>query len=161
MLDKQSRIVLNPIMGLYLVAPFTTKVPLLNFKWKELMEIRDTLWDLLASEILEHKRVFNPQLEPTDFTFAYLKEIHDRRKSKKDMGFFDEKQLQMLLLDLFFAGMETTVTTAKWGILMLMLNPDIQRKAQEELDQLPEKIILGDKMRLTYLNAVINVSSLR
>lgn len=63
----------------------------------------------------------------------------------------------MLLMDLFFAGMETTVTTAKWGILMLMTHPEVQKKAQAELDQLPEGILLTDKPKLTYVNAMINV----
>uniref|UniRef100_A0AC34RF78 Cytochrome P450 n=1 Tax=Panagrolaimus sp. JU765 TaxID=591449 RepID=A0AC34RF78_9BILA len=156
MLDKQSRMVLNPIMGIYLVAPFTTQIPVLNGPWKELMEIRDTLWEILAREIVDHKKVFNPFVEPSDFTFAYLFEIWQRKQNEKDLSFFSEKQLQMLLLDLFFAGMETTVTTCKWGILMLILHPEIQKKAQQELDQLPEKIILADRMRLVYINALIN-----
>ena len=51
MLDKQSQIVLNPIMGLYILAPFTTQIPVINWYWKELMEIRDTLWGILAEQI--------------------------------------------------------------------------------------------------------------
>uniref|UniRef100_A0A914Z319 Cytochrome P450 n=1 Tax=Panagrolaimus superbus TaxID=310955 RepID=A0A914Z319_9BILA len=52
--------------------------------------------------------------------------------------------------------METTVTTAKWGILMLMLHPEAAQRAQEELDQLPERIVLSDKTHLIYVNALIN-----
>uniref|UniRef100_A0A914Z2J1 Cytochrome P450 n=1 Tax=Panagrolaimus superbus TaxID=310955 RepID=A0A914Z2J1_9BILA len=156
MLDKQSQIVLNPIMGLYILAPITTQIPVINWYWKDLMEIRDTLWGILAEQIIEHKKNFSPIAEPTDFTYAYLNEIYDRKNGDKNMGFFDEKQLQMLLLDLFFAGMETTVTTAKWGILMLMLHPEAAQRAQEELDQLPERIVLSDKTHLIYVNALIN-----
>ena len=36
-----------------------------------------------------------------------------------------EWQMTMLLLDLFFAGMETTVTTLKWGFLLTMLHPEV------------------------------------
>jgi cytochrome P450 len=64
----------------------------------------------------------------------------------------------MLLLDLFFAGSETTVTTTKWGLLMMVLHPKIQQKVQEELDQLPTKIELAHRPKLTYLQATINVS---
>uniref|UniRef100_A0A914PTX2 Cytochrome P450 n=1 Tax=Panagrolaimus davidi TaxID=227884 RepID=A0A914PTX2_9BILA len=156
MLDKQSQIVLNPIMGLYILAPWTTQVPGINWYWNELIEIRDTLWGILAEQILEHKKNFSPFVEPTDFTYAYLNEIYDRKHNDKGMGFFDEKQLQMLLLDLFFAGMETTVTTAKWGILQIMTHPEAAKKAQDELDALPERIVLADKSRLTYVNALIN-----
>uniref|UniRef100_A0AC34GW49 Cytochrome P450 n=1 Tax=Panagrolaimus sp. ES5 TaxID=591445 RepID=A0AC34GW49_9BILA len=152
MLDKQSQIVLNPIMGLYILAPWTTQIPAINWYWKDLMEIRDTLWGILAEQI----DVPYPYAEPTDFTYAYLNEIYDRKHGDKDMGYFDEKQLQMLLLDLFFAGMETTGNNTKWGILMLMTHPEAAKKAQEELDQLPGRIVLADKPHLTYVNALIN-----
>lgn len=33
--------------------------------------------------------------------------------------------MTMLLLDLFFAGMETTVTTLKWGFLLTTLHPEV------------------------------------
>lgn len=65
----------------------------------------------------------------------------------------------MLLLDLFFAGMETTVTTLKWGFLMLILHPEVQQKAQNELDQLPRLVRLTDRAKLVYFQAMINVSS--
>jgi cytochrome P450 len=74
------------------------------------------------------------------------------------MGYFSELQLKMLLLDLFFAGSETTVTSTKWGILMMILHPGVQEKVQTELDQLPPKIVLADRNKLTYLQATINVS---
>jgi cytochrome P450 len=67
----------------------------------------------------------------------------------------------MLLLDLFFAGSETTVTTTKWGLLMMVLHPEIQSRVQEELDQLPAKIELFHRSRLTYLQATINVGLLK
>lgn len=44
-----------------------------------------------------------------DFTYVYMKEMESRRLSGKEMGYFSELQLKMLLLDLFFAGSETTV----------------------------------------------------
>jgi hypothetical protein len=46
----------------------------------------------------------------SDFTYVYLKEMETRQASGKAMGHFSELQLKMLLLDLFFAGSETTVS---------------------------------------------------
>lgn len=72
---------------------------------------------------------------------------------------FSDKQLKMLLLDLFFAGSETTVTTTKWGILMLVLHPEVQQKCQEELDAISgDQVELKDRIGLTYLQATICVS---
>lgn len=39
------------------------------------------------------------------------------------------------MLDLFLAGSETTANTLEFGILYMILNPNIQKKIQEEIDQ--------------------------
>lgn len=65
----------------------------------------------------------------------------------------------MLLLDLFFAGSETTVTTTKWGILNLILHPEVQEKCYQELAEKvgPREVELKDRISLTYLQATICV----
>jgi cytochrome P450 len=40
----------------------------------------------------------------------------------------------MILLDLFFAGAESMANSLDYALLYMMLNPHIQRKVQEELD---------------------------
>lgn len=51
LLDQQSRLVVNPIMGLYIAAPWTTSIPIVNRKWTELMQIREQLWNFLQEQI--------------------------------------------------------------------------------------------------------------
>jgi hypothetical protein len=36
----------------------------------------------------EHKQAFDPDLEPTDFTFAYMREMYNRRETGADLGHF-------------------------------------------------------------------------
>ncbi|VDO30284.1 unnamed protein product [Haemonchus placei] len=177
LLDQQSRLVINPIMGLYIAAPWTTEIPLLNTKWLELMGIREQLWNFLQKQIDvsfvvsegvtlftvgtldEHreKSALNDAIED-DFTFTYMREMERRRQSGEDMGYFDDWQMKMLLLDLFFAGMETTVTTLKWGFLLAVLHPKVQRRVQEELDNecSGTTVTLSDRPRLPYTQATIN-----
>lgn len=64
----------------------------------------------------------------------------------------------MLLLDLFFAGMETTVTTLKWGFLLSIIHPEVQAKVQNELDEIGRRITLADKPKCSYTVATINVN---
>uniref|UniRef100_A0A1I8A110 Cytochrome P450 n=1 Tax=Steinernema glaseri TaxID=37863 RepID=A0A1I8A110_9BILA len=153
-LDSQSQLVIRPIMGLYIAAPITSKIPVINSSFKKLIGIRTKLWTYLKAQ--DHQDRFNPSEEVSDFTFAYLKEMHDREATGRDIGFFSEWQLTMLLLDLFFAGMETTVTTLKWGFLMMMLNEKVQRKVHRELDELPQHIELSHRSKLPYTQATIN-----
>ncbi|XP_018426081.1 PREDICTED: cytochrome P450 2C5-like [Nanorana parkeri] len=72
--------------------------------------------------------------------------------------FFTNENLTMLVTDLFSAGMETTSTTLRWGILLMITHPEIQRKVQNEI----EKVIgssppqAGHRKDMPYTEAVIH-----
>ncbi|KAM3930490.1 cytochrome P450 2K1-like [Leptodactylus fuscus] len=72
--------------------------------------------------------------------------------------YFTNENLTMLVTDLFSAGMETTSTTLRWGLLLMMKYPEIQRKVQNEI----EKVIGSAEPRAThrkempYTDAVIH-----
>lgn len=55
---------------------------------------------------------------------CYLKE------SKNSHTHFHNENLLFSTLDLFAAGTETTSTTVRWGLLLLMKYPEIQSKAK-------------------------------
>lgn len=62
-----------------------------------------------------------------------------------------------LLWDMITAGMDTTAITVEWAMAELIRNPDVQRKAQEELDNVVgyERVVTeGDFRDLPYLQAV-------
>lgn len=44
---------------------------------------------------------------------------------------FSNGNLMFSTLDLFAAGTETTSTTVRWGLLLMMKYPEIQSKAEE------------------------------
>ncbi|XP_069092218.1 cytochrome P450 2K1-like isoform X2 [Pleurodeles waltl] len=78
-------------------------------------------------------------------------------KSNPDT-YFHDKNLKCVVRNLFTAGMETTSTSLRWGMLLMMKYPDIQRKVQEEIER-----VLGSaqaryehRMRMPYTNAVIH-----
>lgn len=45
-----------------------------------------------------------------------------------------EEQLQSMIVDLLLVGTLTVNATLNYGILFLTLNPDIQKKLQNEID---------------------------
>ena len=43
--------------------------------------------------------------------------------------------MRRVILDLFFAGSETTSTTLDWAFLYMAEYPEIQRKCQQEIEE--------------------------
>ncbi|CAD6200379.1 unnamed protein product, partial [Caenorhabditis auriculariae] len=69
-------------------------------------------------------------------------------------------QLVNVLLDLWFAGMETSANTLTWAIAYTLNNLETQDKLHEELDRVigsDRDILMADKNDLVYVNAFINV----
>ncbi|KAK5650171.1 hypothetical protein RI129_001200 [Pyrocoelia pectoralis] len=118
------------------------------------VEVHRKLWSFIAEEIEEVKKTNNVR----GFMGAYLREL----KSSKNEDGFTEDQLLAICLDLFVAGMETS-KILKFVFLYLLLHPDVQVKAQEEIDRaigrerLPN---VKDKAQLQYVESII-LESLR
>ncbi|XP_010076217.1 PREDICTED: cytochrome P450 2K4-like [Pterocles gutturalis] len=93
----------------------------------------------------------------TGFVDAFL--MKQQQESKKPRTMFNNRSLLFSTLDLFGAGTETTSTTVRWGLLLMMKYPEIQRKIQEEMNhviepgELPK---LEDRKKMPYTDAVIH-----
>ncbi|XP_073492928.1 cytochrome P450 2K1-like isoform X4 [Aquarana catesbeiana] len=80
-------------------------------------------------------------------------------ESTKAETHFDDENLVYSVLDLFGAGTGTTSTTLRWGILLMMKYPEIQKKIQEEIrtqikqGQMPRA---DDRRNMPYTEAVIH-----
>ncbi|XP_029417535.1 cytochrome P450 2J3 isoform X2 [Nannospalax galili] len=119
-----------------------------------------TNWEKLKSFVShmidDHRRDWNPD-EPRDFIDAFLKEM--TKNPDKTTTSFNEENLICSTLDLFFAGTETTSTTLRWALLYLALYPEVQEKAQDEIDRVigqGRQPSLGDRESMPYTNAVIH-----
>nr|XP_060641543.1 cytochrome P450 2K4-like isoform X1 [Anolis sagrei ordinatus] len=96
--------------------------------------------------ILDNKEEFLAFIEAT--FIEHLKELdeNDQRsfidtflvrqkeeKSNNVNGYFHNENLKTLVANLFTAGMDTTSTTLRWALLLMMKHPEVQRKVQEEI----------------------------
>ncbi|XP_072406281.1 cytochrome P450 2K1-like [Chiloscyllium punctatum] len=85
--------------------------------------------------------------------------LRHQQESKGQALEIQKKDMLITIIDLFGAGTETTSTTVCWGLLLMMKYPDIQRKVQEEIDQVigaGRAPVTEDRKRMPYTDAVIH-----
>uniref|UniRef100_A0A8B9DZ59 Cytochrome P450 2K1 n=1 Tax=Anser cygnoides TaxID=8845 RepID=A0A8B9DZ59_ANSCY len=96
----------------------------------------------------EHKEEFNEN-NLTGFVDAFL-----MKQQQKPHTMFHNESLLFSTLDLFAAGTETTSTTVRWGLLLMMKYPEIQKMNHViEPGEMPK---LEDRKKMPYTDAVIH-----
>ncbi|XP_051481085.1 cytochrome P450 2J2-like [Apus apus] len=116
-----------------------------NWKWMK---------NFVQERVDKHKEDWNPS-ESRDFIDTYLQEIAKDNGS----GSFQEKNLVACVLDLLFAGTETTSTTLRWALLYMATHPEIQARVHAEIDAVigqARQPALEDRNNMPYTNAVIH-----
>ncbi|XP_078496980.1 cytochrome P450 2D6-like [Lissotriton helveticus] len=117
---------------------------------------QDNLIDFLSGIITQHKMSWDPNVK-RDFIDAFFEEAE---KAKGDpTSSFNEHNLLLTVSDLFSAGTETTSTTLRFGLLYMILYPDIQSRVQEEIDRVigrERQPTMDDRANMPYTNAVIH-----
>uniref|UniRef100_A0A671F9H3 Cytochrome P450 family 2 subfamily D member 6/pseudo n=1 Tax=Rhinolophus ferrumequinum TaxID=59479 RepID=A0A671F9H3_RHIFE len=112
----------------------------------------------LVDELLaEHKTTRDPAEPPRDLADAYLDEV-EKAKGNPESSFSDAN-LRMVVADLFAAGMVTTSTTLNWALLLMILHPDVQRRVQQEIDEVIGQVRrpeMADQARMHFTMAVVH-----
>ncbi|XP_042218258.1 cytochrome P450 2L1-like [Homarus americanus] len=109
-----------------------------------------------TKEIEEHRATLDRD-NPRDLIDGYLMMMEEKADDPDNT--FNAKDLAILVLDLFFAGSETTTITLTWMFYYLATYPEVQQKMQAEIDEvLPKGTLatLDDKLRMPYTEAVIH-----
>ncbi|KAJ8378425.1 hypothetical protein AAFF_G00242400 [Aldrovandia affinis] len=80
-------------------------------------------------------------------------------EGKNPKTYFDEENMVFSATNLFIAGTESTTTTIRWGLLLLMKYPHIQEKVQAEIESVigrerPPRV--DDRKNLPYTDAVLH-----
>ncbi|KAG9352542.1 hypothetical protein JZ751_020956, partial [Albula glossodonta] len=149
--QELSKIANGPWAMIYDTFPVVRNLPLPFQKaFKKFEVLKDAVKDLIS----QHKMSWVPR-QPRDLLDCYLDEMEKR----DDDSSFNESQLVTLLLDLHFAGTDTTSNTLLTAFLYLMTHPDVQERCQKEIDQvLGEKpqASFEDRHRMPYTQAMIH-----
>eukprot|EP00075_Anas_platyrhynchos_P001016 XP_005014115.2 cytochrome P450 2K6 [Anas platyrhynchos] len=109
----------------------------------------------IKATFIEHLKVLDRN-DQRSFIDAFL--VRQQEENGKDNVFFDNGNLTEVVRNLFAAGTDTTSTTLRWGLLLMMKYPEIQKKVQDEIEQ-----VLGSnpprtehRTQMPYTDAVIH-----
>ncbi|GMR54416.1 hypothetical protein PMAYCL1PPCAC_24611, partial [Pristionchus mayeri] len=124
---------------------------------KKFLDINNFFLAQIEKELETVKRNMNEDEESECFADAFMREMKRRERKGEDPGSFTHIQLVTACYDLWTAGFETTVTTLRFALHYMINNPEIQRKAQREIDENVGKrsIQMEDQKSLHYCNAII------
>ncbi|NWI62517.1 CP2C8 protein, partial [Todus mexicanus] len=116
----------------------------------------DALKAFVSEEVKSHQASLDPS-SPQDFIDCFLSKMQEEKDVPSSS--FHIKNLVTTAFDLFLAGTETTSTTIRYGLLLLLKYPKIQEKVQEEIDQVvgrSRRPCMADRTQMPYTDAVVH-----
>ncbi|KAM6966903.1 cytochrome P450 2K1-like [Tautogolabrus adspersus] len=121
-----------------------------------LRNVEDTVRDI--KELIKSiKETLNPQI-CRGLVDCFLVRKKDKEDSFLMDTHYNETNLIFTVGNLFGAGTDTTATTLRWALLIMVKYPHIQGKVHEELDRVvgSRQVRVDDRRNLPYIDAVIH-----
>ncbi|XP_057185587.1 cytochrome P450 2F2-like [Triplophysa rosa] len=152
MMSENSKIANGPWGMVYDTMPLLRNLPL---PYQKALRDYNTVNMYVSGIVNEHRATRVPG-EPRDVIDCYLDEMEKRGES---CVIFDESQMVVLLLDILFAGTDTTSNTLRYTVLCLMTYPEIQEKCHLEMNGVLKdkaQVSFEDRHKMPYTQAVIH-----
>ncbi|XP_074088625.1 cytochrome P450 2C23-like isoform X1 [Macrotis lagotis] len=154
LLNENFRLLNSPWIQLYNFLPaFRVYFP---GKHRKLFQNLEEIKCFILENIKEHQKTLDSN-NPQDYIDCYLSKMQQEKGNPQSK--FDLENLTMTGANLFFAGTETTSSTLRYGLLLILQHPEIQAKIHEEIDhvighnRVPS---IKDRQDMPYTDAVVH-----
>ena len=148
----------NSMTGPIMAMPWLRHLPLFKNWFEKARSGPQTIRKFTAESIKRHMDTFE-EGHQRDFIDCYIKKMAETTDENSSFhGKHGAGNMQRTLMDIFGAGSETTSAILTFTFNYLTRFPEVQRKVQEEIDQVagsraPE---LNDRKNMPYTDAVIH-----
>nr|XP_040128499.1 cytochrome P450 2C15-like isoform X4 [Ictidomys tridecemlineatus] len=157
---------------LYFMGKFNENVKILSSPWiqicnnfpalidyfpgshKKLLKNIGDVKQYVLEKVQEHQESLDMD-NPRDFIDCFLIKMNEGNQQTE----FTTEALIYIVTDLFVAGTETTSTTLRYGLLLLLKHPEVTAKVQEEIDRVigrHRSPCMQDKNSMPYTEAVLH-----
>ncbi|XP_069832005.1 cytochrome P450 2K1-like [Dendropsophus ebraccatus] len=153
LINENIRLFGSPLVRLY--ATFPLLVYLLPGTYKKIFANIEEFRGFLKATFTKQRKELDVN-DQRNLIDAFL--VKQQEGTPESTQYYHDDNLIALVDNLFVAGMETTSTTLRWGLLLMMKYPEIQEKVQSEI----EKVIgssppqIEHRKQLPYTDAVIH-----
>ncbi|XP_020391473.1 cytochrome P450 2K1-like [Rhincodon typus] len=123
---------------------------------KKIFENRTQMVQLIMNFYKEHEKTLNEN-DIGSLIDAFL--VKRKEESKNSDSYFHDNNLVTSVTNLFAAGTDTSSSTLRWAILLMIKYPEIQRSVQGEIERVigTERVPrMVDRKRMPYTDAVLH-----
>ncbi|XP_062872845.1 cytochrome P450 2M1-like [Trichomycterus rosablanca] len=136
---------------------FPKIVSLFSGKLHDMLTLVEKAKAYVKAEAETRLKNLDPSLPPHDFIEAFLIQMEQEKNNPNTE--FNSDNLLSTVWSMFSAGIETTSSTLRQGLLLMMKHPDVQAKVQKEIDEVvgPSRWpSIEDRQNMPYTDAVIH-----
>uniref|UniRef100_A0A8B9HE79 Cytochrome P450, family 2, subfamily Y, polypeptide 3 n=1 Tax=Astyanax mexicanus TaxID=7994 RepID=A0A8B9HE79_ASTMX len=135
---------------------FPRLVELLPGKQLHFIDDIDELRRFAMLKVQKHQETLDPD-NPRDFIDCFLIRLNQEKDMPNTEFHYDN--MTATVMNLFLAGTETTSTTIRYALMLLIKHPEIQERMQKEIDSVigqERSPMMEDRKSLPFTDAVIH-----